>query len=745
MPISLDQLVKTLEEGGLVARGKLDFFLPPKATPKDAQELIRELVRAHLLTKYQAQEVYLGRARSLILGNYTILDRIGAGGMGQVFKAQHRRMERLVAVKMLPPRLTKDATALARFDREVKAAARLRHPNIVAADDADEANGVHFLVMEYVEGNDLAAQVKKHGPLAVAEAIQCILQAARGLEFAHGEGVIHRDIKPANLLLDKKGTVKILDMGLARIRPDGNAATQAELTGTGAVMGTIDYMAPEQALSTKSADARADIYSLGCTLYFLLTGLPLYDGETLTARLLAHANSPIPSLSAACPEASPELDQIVQRMVAKNVADRYSTLSEVIADLQCYGTRVPSGASAAVLPAGSSTDAELLTFLKDVSTSNDPRSKPTVQRQGTTRQSAVAGQARHRNRTSTRIALQKMWALAGGAGLLLLVLSTALYFSLRDQFGPRGEGNSADPSKPDVAVARQADSDTESRPFLPQFNGQLGAPLPEALPGPPSPEWFQKVAAMSAEEQIWEVVAELKRRNPEFNESEVHRIENGVVWDFSLDTPGVTNISPLRAFTQLQNLSLRHPANPNNYDLPISDLSPLAGMKLQSLNAAGTAVQDLSPLRDMPLKALYLRGATVVDLEGIRGMRTLEVLDFMQTQVKDIGPLAGMPLSVVACSSGMADLAPLKEAPLTSLDCSTLASTAILNGAILEDLYCKDPPRPEDMPLLLRFPRLRSVYLPIDPRPHAEILCSIKTLQTFNGIPLAEALKAPDP
>ena len=176
-----------------------------------------------------------------------------------MFKAEHRRMHRIVAIKMLPPAMTKDAAALARFEREVTAA-KLLHPNIVSAFDADEANGAHFLVMEYVEGKDLSAHVKKNGRFSVDKAVNYTLQAAKGLEFAHAEGVIHRDIKPANLLLDKKGVVKILDMGLARIdAPVGDVAGQPELTGTGAIMGTVDYMAPEQGVSTKDADARADI------------------------------------------------------------------------------------------------------------------------------------------------------------------------------------------------------------------------------------------------------------------------------------------------------------------------------------------------------------------------------------------------------------------------------------------------------------------------------------------------------
>ena len=164
MAVPLEQVVKHLEDCGILAGDTLKDFIPPKASPKDGQELLRELVRQRKLTKFQAEQVYQGKGKSLILGNYTILDKIGAGGMGQVFKARHRRMDRLVAVKLLPAAMTKDKAAIARFEREVKAAARLRHTNIVAADDADQANGVHFLVMELVEGSDLSALVKKYKP-----------------------------------------------------------------------------------------------------------------------------------------------------------------------------------------------------------------------------------------------------------------------------------------------------------------------------------------------------------------------------------------------------------------------------------------------------------------------------------------------------------------------------------------------------------------------------------------------------
>src|SRR5579864_4164822 len=177
MAIPLEQFVKHLEDSGILAVDTIGDFLPPKASPRDGEDLARELVRQKKLTKFQAEEVSKGKGKSLTLGNYVLLEKIGAGGMGQVFKARHRRLDRLVAVKLLPEGLTRDLDAIARFEREVKAVARLRHPNIVAADDADQANGVHFLVMELVDGSDLAALVKQNGPFPLEKGVNYILQA----------------------------------------------------------------------------------------------------------------------------------------------------------------------------------------------------------------------------------------------------------------------------------------------------------------------------------------------------------------------------------------------------------------------------------------------------------------------------------------------------------------------------------------------------------------------------------------
>jgi membrane protein implicated in regulation of membrane protease activity len=281
---------------------------------------------------------------------YRILQLLGAGGMGVVYKAEHQLMERPVALKVIHHTLIGEAGAVERFRREVRGAARLTHPNIVTAYDAEQAGDTHFLVMEFVEGMSLDRWVQSQGPLPVAEACQYVRQAALGLQHALERGMVHRDIKPANLMRTPDGQIKILDFGLARFvqesrpaagllpspaadqtsaRPGETSAAAASLTKVGTVVGTPDYMAPEQAANSQAADIRADIYSLGCTLYHLLAGQVPFPEGTVVDKLLAHMERQPRPLTELRRDLPAELVRVVERMLAKDPAERYQSPNEV--------------------------------------------------------------------------------------------------------------------------------------------------------------------------------------------------------------------------------------------------------------------------------------------------------------------------------------------------------------------------------------------------------------------------------
>ena len=272
---------------------------------------------------------------------YEILGLIGKGGMGDVYKARHRKMERTVALKVINRGLVQKAEAIDRFHREVKAAAQLSHPNIVTSHDADHAGDFHFMVMEFVDGVDLSQTVKKRGALPVAEACDYIRQAAIGLQHAHQRGMVHRDIKPHNVMVTADGTVKILDFGLASLAPEAltdadSVEARGDLTAVGAIMGTPDFISPEQAEDARRADIRSDIYSLGATLYFLLAGRPLFAEGSVTQKLKSHAQAEPEPLESLRGDVPPELIAVVTKMTAKDPEKRFQTPGEVAQALKSF-------------------------------------------------------------------------------------------------------------------------------------------------------------------------------------------------------------------------------------------------------------------------------------------------------------------------------------------------------------------------------------------------------------------------
>ena len=277
------------------------------------------------------------------LGEYRILEKLAEGGMGTVYKAVHTRLDRTVALKVLPSDGRANERTYARFEREIKAVASLDHFHIVRALDAREIDGTFCLVLEYIDGIDLAKLVRQRGPLPVGEACQLICQAATGLQHAHEHDLIHRDVKPSNLMVDSQGQLKILDLGLARWRLDETGC--GDVTRIGQTMGTAEYMAPEQASDSHSVDQCADIYGLGCTLHYLLTGRPPYPGNSEFRILTSHHQSPIPSLRATRQDVPKPLDQVFRRMLAKTPAGRQASMREVIEELQrCRLTQTPGNA-----------------------------------------------------------------------------------------------------------------------------------------------------------------------------------------------------------------------------------------------------------------------------------------------------------------------------------------------------------------------------------------------------------------
>jgi eukaryotic-like serine/threonine-protein kinase len=305
--------------------------------PEDPVAVCKELEDAGVMTRWQSEKILQGKYKGFFLGNHKLLGHLGSGGMSSVYLAEHTLMKHKRAIKVLPKSKLGNNSYLERFQREAKAIASLNHPNIVRAYDISNEKDTHYLVMEYVEGADMQNLVRKHGPLPYAVAADYIAQAARGLQHAHDAGLIHRDVKPANLLVDKNGTVKVLDLGLALFSDEADGSLTMEYNDK--VLGTADYLPPEQAVNSHKIDSRADMYGLGCTLYFLLTGHPPFPDGSIASRIIKHQNEMPPDIRKDRPNCPGELDGICVKMMQKDRRYRYVSCLQVAETLEAWLTK----------------------------------------------------------------------------------------------------------------------------------------------------------------------------------------------------------------------------------------------------------------------------------------------------------------------------------------------------------------------------------------------------------------------
>jgi eukaryotic-like serine/threonine-protein kinase len=471
-----------LRESQLLEPAQLDeLAASPEAREAEPSALARIVLRRAWLSKYQLNQVAMGKAKDLRVGPYVLLDRLGEGGMGQVFKAHHQHMERVVALKVIRKEKLGSADAVKRFYQEIKAAAQLTHPNIVVAYDAGPAGNTHYFAMEYVEGVDLSQLVKESGPLPVALACEYIRQAAVGLQHAFEKGLVHRDIKPANLLLSgarvkgAKGAVKILDMGLARFN---GGEREKGLTQTGQVIGTPDYLAPEQAMNSRAADVRADIYSLGCSLYFLLAGKAPFQGETLTQVLLQHQMEAAPPITSRT-DVPTRLNELLARMMAKAPDDRYQTPAEVAEALAPFcgeseGAAGEESVFAAIADANNRKNRHENTIGGDGAAARPGRKNA---------MSATAAPRIKNTKDSKRT--QLLMAVGGGGVVLVLLIGLLVWLLTRP-------GAQTAPPGPDPKTSVADNKDKEGKPkdvgaVNPKDAGQNPVKPPDQVVQPPPP------------------------------------------------------------------------------------------------------------------------------------------------------------------------------------------------------------------------------------------------------------------
>jgi eukaryotic-like serine/threonine-protein kinase len=337
---SVDGFLKTVLRSGVLQRGQLQEALRsmPLAARHDPEAVADFLIGAGKLSRFQADKLLKGMAVGLVLGPFHVLAPIGKGGMGTVYLARDSRSQQMVALKVLPPKRAREERLLSRFRREMDMCRRVAHPHLAWTYDVGVCQGVHYIALEYIPGKSLYQLVTEHGPLEVPRAARLFAEVASALDHAHNQGLVHRDLKPSNIIVTPHDHAKVLDLGLALVQ--GEAPADREVVGgQGYVVGTMDYLAPEQAENAARVDARSDIYSLGCTLYFVLTGQPPFPGGTPLEKIQRHRSeepAPVPQLN---PNVPPAFIGLLRKMMAKNPEQRLESAALVQEKLVAWASR----------------------------------------------------------------------------------------------------------------------------------------------------------------------------------------------------------------------------------------------------------------------------------------------------------------------------------------------------------------------------------------------------------------------
>ncbi len=667
------------------------------------------------------------------LGDYRVLEVLGVGGMGMVFRAEDLRLKRQVALKTMKPTIAASRDSKGRFLREAQATAALEHDNVVPIYAVGEDRGIPFIAMQYLKGESLKDRIDRDTKLSPLMVVRLGKEIASGLSAAHEQGLIHRDIKPDNIWLDEKSDrAKILDFGLVSATSEDEGFTQS-----GTVLGTPRYMAPEQALA-QPVDHRCDLFSLGSVLYHAASGKTPFAGSNFTATLIAVAHQPAVPLQIAAPELHEDVAKAIMQLLEKDpkkrpqsaisVEERFAELERLLNRLSAKGSADEALSDKATyhhVPAGALAP---------------PRKPPT----------------------------SRKLLLAGAGGLAALMLGV-LVITIRDKDGketivrvPTGTDVEVDPAPGSKVTIREENPATNEQPTAEaeatsaaaevrvakdnspsKRNLETSAP-PVVAAGAKSPlafkthefdQWVKEVSALPAEQQVEAVSTKLVELNPGFDGNVTHEISAGKVTKLTFLSDTVADISPIRALAGLRSFAC--PGSQSGRS-ELADLAPLKELSLTELTIHFTKVTDLGPLQGMKLTKLLCALAPITDLSPLNGM-PLTHLGVEWTRVSDLSPLRGMPLTVLRVGgTNVTDLTPLHGMPLTGLDLykTPITDLSPLQGMDLTWLNLSDS-RVSDLSLLKDMP-LQRIELDFRPNWDTALLRSIRTLETINETPAVE-------